>query len=123
MVVAVAVFDFHLPHSRGLKEKRAFVRPLKARLRGDFQVSAAEVAHHDLLQRASVGVAAVGPDREALEPLLARVLHYVEGFAEEAGVEISAARREFLAYGDVGAPGHGFGRGETAEETDGEEES
>ena len=52
MVVAIAVFDFHLPGCRGLKEKRAFLRPLKTRLRGDFEISAAEVAHQDLLQRA-----------------------------------------------------------------------
>ena len=61
MVVALAVFDFHLPSCRGLKEKRAFLRPLKSRLRGGFEISASEVAHHDLLQRAAVGVVAVGP--------------------------------------------------------------
>lgn len=109
MVVALAVFDFHLPSCRGLKEKRAFLRPLKARLRGGFEISASEVAHHDLLQRAAVGVAAVGPDRSALEPLLARVVSYVEGWAEESGVEMTSLRSEFLEYGDVGEPGSSFG--------------
>ena len=109
MIVAIAVFDFHLPSSRGLKEKRAFLRPLKARLRGDFEISAAEVAHQDLLQRAALGVAAVGPDREALEPLLQKILSYVEGYAEENGAEIAAERHEFLNYGDVGAAGSAFG--------------
>ena len=46
MVVAIALFDFHLPVCRGLKEKRAFLRPLKTRLRGDFGISAAEVARY-----------------------------------------------------------------------------
>jgi uncharacterized protein len=109
VVVALAVFDFHIPHCRGLKEKRAFLRPLKARLRGEFEISAAEVAHQDLLQRAVLGVAAVGSDREALEPLLQKVLGFVEGYAEENGAEIAAARQEFLNYGDVGAAGSGFG--------------
>lgn len=109
MVIALAVFDFHLPACRGLKEKRAFLRPLKARLRGEFEISAAEVAHQDLLQRAMLGVAAVGPDRVALEPLLQRVLSYVEGYAEENGAEIADARHEFLNYGDVGAAGNAFG--------------
>jgi len=109
VVVALAVFDFHLPACRGLKEKRAFLRPLKARLRGEFEISAAEVAHQDLLQRAMLGVAAVGPDRVALEPLLQRVLSYVEGYAEENGAEIADARHEFLNYGDVGAAGNAFG--------------
>ncbi len=109
MVVAIALFDFHLPDCRGLKEKRAFIRPLKARLRGDFGISAAEVAHQDLLQRAALGVAAVGADRAGLEPLLAKVTGWVETYAEENGAEIADARREFLSYGDVGAPDHSFG--------------
>ena len=116
MVVAIAVFEFHLPECRGLKEKRAFLRPLKTRLRGDFSVSAAEVAHQDLLQRAALGVAAVGPDRAALEPLLEKVLGYVEGYTEESGNELANARREFLVYGGVGEPGDAFGMGEDAEE-------
>ncbi len=120
MVVAVAVFDFHLPHCRGLKEKRAFLRPLKARLRGDFEISAAEVAHQDLLQRAALGVAAVGPDRSALEPLLSKVGAFVESWAEEAGAEMAWTRQEFLTYGDVGAPGNGFGAG-AGEEDDAQE--
>ncbi|MGA7990258.1 MAG: DUF503 domain-containing protein [Thermoanaerobaculia bacterium] len=109
MIVAIAVFDFHLPFSRGLKEKRAFLRPLKARLRSEFEISAAEVAHQDLLQRVVIGVAAVGPDREALEPLLQKVLGYVEHYAEENGAEIATERHEFLNYGDVGATGSAFG--------------
>ncbi len=118
MVVAIAIFDFHLPHCRGLKEKRAFLRPLKAKLRGDFEISAAEVEHQDLLQRAVVGVAAVGPDRGALEPLLARVNAFVEAYAEENGAEIAASPHEFLSYGDVAAPGGLFGAGEGGEDDD-----
>ncbi|MBK9088654.1 MAG: DUF503 domain-containing protein [Holophagales bacterium] len=114
MVVALAVFDFHLPSCRGLKEKRAFLRPLKARLRTGFEISAAEVAHQDLLQRAAVGVVAVGPDRSALEPLLSRVVEYVEGWAEESGVELTSLRSEFLEYGDVGAAGSSFGAAQEA---------
>jgi hypothetical protein len=116
MVVAVALFDFHLPHCRGLKEKRAFLRPLKAKLRGVFEISAAEVAHQDLLQRAVVGVAAVGSDRGALEPLLAKVSAFVEAYAEENGAEIAASPQEFLSYGDVAAPGALFGAGEGDED-------
>src|SRR5438552_348360 len=98
MVVAIAVFEFHLPDCRGLKEKRSFLRPLKTRLRGDFSVSAAEVAHQDLLQRAALGVAAVGPARAALEPLFER--------------ELACAKREFLVYGDIGEARSGFGESE-----------
>ncbi|MFI5120563.1 MAG: DUF503 domain-containing protein [Thermoanaerobaculia bacterium] len=111
MVVALTVFEFHLPGCRGLKEKRSFLRPLKARLRGDFEISAAEVAHQDLLQRASLGIAAVGPDPEALEPLLMRIRRFIESYAEENGAEIASERHEFVGFGDVGAPGSSFGAG------------
>lgn len=111
MVVALAVYEFHLPGCRGLKEKRSFLRPLKTRLRGDFEISAAEVAHQDLLQRASLGIAAVGPDPEALEPLLQRIRDFVEAYAEENGAEIASERHELVGFGDVGAPGSSFGAG------------
>jgi uncharacterized protein YlxP (DUF503 family) len=116
MVVAIALFEFHLPQSRGLKEKRAFVRPLKTRLRTEFAVSAAEVGHQDLLQRAALGVAAVGADAEALEPLFEKIVAFVERTAEDEGVELAAIRRELLEYGDVSAPGSHFGAGEAPEE-------
>jgi len=47
--------------------------------------------------------------RQALEPLLSKVLEYVEGWAEESGVELTSLRSEFLEYGDVGAAGSSFG--------------
>ena len=78
MVLAYAVYDLHLPGCRSLKEKRMVVRSLKARVRNQFEVSAAEVADQDLLQRARLGVAAVGPDQEPLDALLQNILTFVE---------------------------------------------
>ena len=78
MVIAYAVFDLHLPGCRGLKEKRMIVKSLKSRIRSDFQVSAAEVGDQDLLQRARLGVAAVGPDQAPLDALLQSILRFVE---------------------------------------------
>jgi uncharacterized protein YlxP (DUF503 family) len=78
MVIAYAVFDMHLPGCRGLKEKRMIVRSLKSRLRTEFEVSAAEVGGQDLLQRAQIGVAAVGPDQAPLDALLQHIQRFVE---------------------------------------------
>lgn len=78
MVIAYAVFDLHLPGCRGLKEKRMIVRSIKSRIRNQFEVSAAEVGDQDLLQRAQLGVAVVGPDQEPLDALLQKVLGFVE---------------------------------------------
>ena len=93
MVLAYAVFDLHLPGCRGLKEKRMIVRSLKARIRGEFEVSAAEVGAQDLLQRAELGVAAIGPDQAPLDALLQGILRFVE---ENLDGEILEYRNEFI---------------------------
>jgi uncharacterized protein YlxP (DUF503 family) len=93
MVIAYAVFDLHLPGCRGLKEKRMIVKSLKTRIRNDFEVSAAEVDGQDLLQRARLGVAAVGPEQAPLDALLQHVLRFVE---ENLDGEILDYRNEFI---------------------------
>jgi uncharacterized protein YlxP (DUF503 family) len=93
MVIAYALFDLHLPGCRGLKEKRMIVKSLKARIRNEFEISAAEIAHQDLLQRAAIGVAAVGGDQPTLDAVLQHVLRFIE---ENLDGEILEYRNEFI---------------------------
>ena len=93
MVIAYAVFDLHLPGCRGLKEKRMIVKSLKTRIRNDFEVSASEVDSQDLLQRARIGVAVVGPEQAPLDALLQHVLRFVE---ENLDGEILDYKNEFI---------------------------
>lgn len=93
MVIAYAVYDMHLPACRGLKEKRMIVRSLKSRLKNEFEVSAAEVGSLDLLQRAQIGVAAVGPDQAPLDALLQHILHFVE---QNLDGELLEVHNEFI---------------------------
>jgi uncharacterized protein YlxP (DUF503 family) len=93
VVIAYAVFDLHLPGSRGLKDKRMVLRSLKSRIRREFEVSAAEVDGQDLLQRGSLAVAAVGPDQPPLDALLQRILCFMESNFEG---EILGYQNEFI---------------------------
>ena len=93
MVIAYALFDLHLPGCRGLKEKRMIVKSLKARIRSQFEVSAAEVGAQDLLQRAQLGVGVVGPDQPPLDALLQNILTFVE---ENLDGDILEYRNEFI---------------------------
>jgi hypothetical protein len=93
MVIAYGVFDLHLPGCRGLKEKRVIVKSLKSRIRNEFEVSTAEIGDNDLLQRARVAVAAVGPDQPPLDALLQQILSFVE---RNLDGEILSYRNEFL---------------------------
>jgi len=70
MYVGYGTLELHLPHARDLKSKRRVVRGLVDRLHARLRVSIAETAHHDLHQRAAVGVAVVSADLAELERLL-----------------------------------------------------
>jgi uncharacterized protein YlxP (DUF503 family) len=85
MLAAVCVLDVRIPGVRSLKEKRHVVKSLTASLRAKFNVSVSEVDHHDLWQRAAIGIAAVAPDGHHLR----RVLHEVGRYADVfPGIEV-----------------------------------
>ncbi len=67
MVVAISVFELHLPGSRSLKEKRRVVKSLIERIHRRHRVSVAETDFHDLRQRAEIGIAAVSASRHRLQ--------------------------------------------------------
>ena len=62
MATISVLLALHLPGVRSLKEKRAIVRSLVARLRGRLGLSAAEAGAQDRPQRALVGFAVVSGD-------------------------------------------------------------
>lgn len=67
MVVAISIFELHLPACRSLKGKRKVVKGLIDRVHARYRVSVAETDHHDLLQRAEISIAIVSrSESEAL---------------------------------------------------------
>jgi uncharacterized protein YlxP (DUF503 family) len=78
MLVALERFDLRIPGCGSLKEKRHVVKTLTAGIRSKFNVSVAEVDHHDLWQRTTIGVSAVAADSYHAR----RVMHEVERFVE-----------------------------------------
>jgi uncharacterized protein len=76
MFVGIARFDFIVPASTSLKDKRQVLRSLLTGLQSKFKVAVAEVEHQDLRQRGAVGVCCVsGTSFQAK-----RVLHEVERY-------------------------------------------
>jgi uncharacterized protein YlxP (DUF503 family) len=55
--VAVLVIDLHFPDAGSLKAKRKELASIKAQLQGRLGLAVAEVAHHDLWQRARLTAA------------------------------------------------------------------
>ncbi len=76
MLVALVRLDLRIPGSGSLKEKRKVVKSLTSGIRQKFNVSVAEVDHHDLWQRTTIGVAAVTGESYHAR----RVMHEVERY-------------------------------------------
>ena len=97
MLVALTRFDLRVHGCGSLKEKRHVVKALSAGIRSKFNVSVAEVDHHELWQRTAIGVAAV-----ARETYHARkVMHEVERFIERhPGIEMIEAELSIHAADD-----------------------
>lgn len=74
MPVGVLTLEFALPAVHSLKEKRAILQKLKARLRVRFNVAVAELDHQDVWQRATVAVVTVASDQRVVEASLHKIL-------------------------------------------------
>jgi uncharacterized protein YlxP (DUF503 family) len=77
MTVALLSVELYLPMSRSLKDKRMVLRRLKDRIRPG-NVSVAEVAHHDLWQRAGLAIVTVANDDQGAEESLGAALREIE---------------------------------------------
>ncbi len=78
MVVGLGTVDLYIPGVQGLKEKRGVVRRVVERTRSRFPVSAAEVDHLDLHQKATIGFAVVSNDAKLADSILNRVVDFIE---------------------------------------------
>ncbi|SRR5258707_10159800 len=78
MLVAVALFEIHIPFAQSLKDKRMVVRSLRDKLRHRFEISANEVALHDLHQRARLAISFIALDHASADAVLEKVLSFVE---------------------------------------------
>ena len=109
MIVGVCRFTLLVPQSHSLKEKRSVVRTVKGRVRSRFRLAVAEVGGLDTWQRADMGFALVGIDRDGVHQAIDAVIAFVEamGVAEVTDVE-----RDVLSYGT----GHMGGDAEGAAE-------
>lgn len=78
MVIAICTVQLHLAGNGSLKGKRSRLKPLLIRLRREYNISAAEIDHHDLWQSATIALAAVGTDPGYLHGLMEKIMRWIE---------------------------------------------
>ena len=80
MLAALCRFDLRIPGCTSLKEKRHAVKTLTSSVRNKFNVSVAEVDHHELWQRTAIGVAAVAGEGYHLRKVMHQVERHIQTF-------------------------------------------
>lgn len=93
MIVATVVIKLHLLWVHSLKEKRMVVKSLTAKVRNQFNVSAAEVEEQELHQIAVLGFAGIAGDRSQADSILDHVINFIE---ENTEGEVVSIEREIL---------------------------
>ena len=74
--------ELHLPDVGSLKGKRHALKGLKERVRARFEVSVAEVDHHDLWQRATLALACVSHDARHANEVISKAMDFIEEHVE-----------------------------------------
>ncbi|MDP9341639.1 MAG: DUF503 domain-containing protein [Actinomycetota bacterium] len=80
MLVGLERFDLRIPGCTSLKEKRHVVKALTAGIRQKFNVSVAEVDHHDLWQRTTLAVAVTSGESYQVRKVLHEVAKFIDRF-------------------------------------------
>jgi uncharacterized protein YlxP (DUF503 family) len=86
MVIGACTIDLYLPGVSSLKAKRSVLKGLIARLGKEFNVSCAELDHHDVWQSARLGVAVISNDGAHVQRTLDRVVRWIERYRPDVSV-------------------------------------
>lgn len=78
MVVGTCEIDLYISDSNSLKTKRRIIKGIKDKLRSRFNISVTEVNANNLWQRASLAMAVVNENSNAVNQTLQNVLKVVE---------------------------------------------
>ena len=71
--IGVIILELRLDDAHSLKEKRHYVKSLKDRLRGKFNVAVAEIDYQDLWQRGLIACVTVSASKPHAEQVLQNV--------------------------------------------------
>ncbi|SHI18065.1 hypothetical protein SAMN02745823_03091 [Sporobacter termitidis DSM 10068] len=92
MIVAVLTVTLRAEWVHSLKEKRSVLKSLLAKIRNNFNVSAAETGAQDVHQTLILSVAALAADHRLADGVMESILRFTE---QNTDAEIVGAEREY----------------------------
>ncbi|MDN5347125.1 MAG: uncharacterized protein PWP65_689 [Clostridia bacterium] len=82
MLVGICEAEVRLPGAMTLKDKRRIIKSILDRVRGRFEVAAAEVDHQENHHLASLGFACVSNEKAHADRVLAAVVRFLDANGE-----------------------------------------
>ncbi len=77
-IIGLYTLQMHIPESQSLKDKRAILKSAIKRLHNTYNVSVAEIDHHDQWQSAAIAITVVSNRRRHTERVLQQCLDFIE---------------------------------------------
>ncbi len=100
MFVGMLRLEIFIPNSGSLKTKRQTLRPALERVRNKLHVAVSEIDHHDLWQRAAIGVSCVSSSVDGCRKVMQDVEKVMGGVALQ-GAEIVDRAQHIVAFDDL----------------------
>lgn len=88
MCVGILGVELFIPESGSLKSKRRVLKCLKDRIKAHFNASVSEVDKHDKWQRALIGIACIGKDKQYVNGTLSRISDFIYAFHQIEVIDI-----------------------------------
>ncbi|MCK0470795.1 DUF503 domain-containing protein [Halalkalibacter sp. APA_J-10(15)] len=78
MVIGSVRLELLIYDVQSLKEKRSIIKSVQSKLKQKYNLSVAEVGHHDVWQRAELGIVTVSMNKKVCERELQRALALID---------------------------------------------
>lgn len=93
MIVGLCTVELRIHWANSLKDKRSEIKSLINRVKAKFNVSIAEVDHHDNWKTAVLGFAAVSTERRHIDQVVNEVVRFIQG---NTGAELVRFKTEII---------------------------
>lgn len=88
MIISAVTVKLHAPFVHTLKEKRAVIKSIMAKLKNRFNISVIEADDHDMHKIAVIGIAYVSISKEESVKILDSIIDYIDNNCEAQIVEV-----------------------------------
>lgn len=78
IIIGLCTIEFELPGAMSLKDKRSILKSMLTRLHNQFNISAAEIDLHDVVNASVIAFTALTTDTRHANQMISTILNWIE---------------------------------------------